>query len=211
MTPRVISVNLFLPPNRVVMSWPSLAEGQIPFRAKFPFPVPVDMICAPKVGHKDKEMQYSPTTAIELSQSILNGKTTIKDVCRKIKVDRKELQIWVELYKNYGDYVFLNEIEYSWEERFKIVEDMVKNALSLREICVKYKIVHRFALRSWYKSYNAGLEVREKKINGNRKVNERNRSQEERIKELEQELRFAKAENAYLKKLQALMQETKKN
>lgn len=156
-------------------------------------------------------MIYSPTLAISLSKSILNGETSIKDVCRKIKVDRRELQIWVELYKNYGDDVFLNEIEYSWEERFWIVEDMLKNGLSLRKICVKYKIVHRFALRNWHKCYNSNPEVKEKKINGSRKVNERKRSQEERIKQLEQELRFARAENAYLKKLQALMQETKRN
>ena len=156
-------------------------------------------------------MIYSPTVAISLSKSILNGETNIKDVCRKIKVDRKELQIWVELYKNYGDDVFLNEIEYSWEERFWIVEDMLKNGLSLRKICVKYKIVHRFALRNWHKSYNSDPEVKEKKIKGNRKGNVRKETQEERIKQLERELHFARAENAYLKKLQALMQETKKN
>ena len=127
-------------------------------------------------------MIYSPTEAIKLSKSILQGHTNIKDVCRRIKVDRRELQMWVELYKNYGDEVFLNEPDYSWEERFRIVEDMVTNGLSLREICVKYKIVHRFALRRWNRYYNAGPEVKEKKINGSRKVSERRRSQEERIK-----------------------------
>lgn len=82
--------------------------------------------------------------------------------------------------------------------------------MSLTEICVKYKILHRSALRNWIRLYKTKQMVRVRKSRKTSSVADA-ADAKDRIRELEEELLFVKAENAYLKKLRALMQNTKKS
>ena len=69
--------------------------------------------------------------------------------------------------------------------------------------------MHRSSLRNWIRQYKYGhLEPMSEKKNNKRDCKLVDKS-EQRIRELERELLYARAENAYLKKLRALMQETK--
>ena len=83
------------------------------------------------------------------------------------------------------------------------------NGLGHIQTCVKYKILSRGRLRNWLRSYKSGFLI--KQMSKKEKDGVSSSSEMEKIRQLEEELFLAKAENAYLKKLQALMQQGKKN
>lgn len=172
------------------------------------------MNCAPKVGHKkNKNMKYNPTVAVQLSEQVVKGVQSVYGVCRQYpSLDEKELRVWCALYQEYGAYVFSEEREFDVTLQKRIVEDKLQSGLSIRQTCVKYQITSRSRLRNWIRAYKTG-RMENKKRNKKAKPlsNDTDISTSERIKKLERELLFVKAENAYLKKLRALMQETKKN
>ena len=158
-------------------------------------------------------MKYSPTNAIHLSEQVVHHGKSVYEVCRNNPtLDEKELRVWCALYREYGTAVFSQSQEFDVTLQNKIIMDKLESGLSLRQTCVKYQITSRSRLRNWIKSYKSGI-MNEKKRRKNRisEDPENEISPSERIKQLEQELRFARAENAYLKKLQALMRETRKN
>ena len=99
--------------------------------------------------------------------------------------------------------------EFGLTLRKEIIEDKLGNGLSLIQTCVKYRILSRSRLRNWLGSYKSGFLMKQ----GSKKKKESASlsSETEKIRELEKELFLVKAENAYLKKLQALMQQGKKN
>ena len=155
-------------------------------------------------------MKYSPTIAIKLSKEVVEEGRSVLSVCRlHPTLDEKELRLWCMLYRTYGEEVFMNNQEFGLTLRKAIIEDKLTNGLSIIQTCVKYKILSRSGLRNWLRSYKTGILM--KGDTGKKKTMTKNSSDPARLRELEEELLFLKAENAYLKKLQALMQQGKKN
>ena len=155
-------------------------------------------------------MKYSPTLALEVCQGIDRGKRSGASYGRLYGIDEKEISLWLAQYRLYGSEVFGQEQIYTLMERYYIVEDKLQNGLTLTQTCLKYKILHRSSLRNWIRQYKYGrLEpMSDKKKDKKREAKPADISAS-RIRELERELLYARAENAYLKKLQALMQATK--
>ena len=155
-------------------------------------------------------MKYSPTIAIKLSKEVVEEGRSVYSLCRiHPTLDGKELRVWSALYRTYGEGVFMNNREFGLTLRKAIVEDKLTNGLSLVQTCVKYKILSRSVLRNWIRSYRSDISM--KRETGKKKATAKTSSDPARLRELEEEVLFLKAENAYLKKLQALMQQGKKN
>ena len=168
------------------------------------------VICAPKVGQKKEKMKYSPMIATKLSEMVVKGKRSVCSVCREYPtLDEKELRLWCALYREYGQEVFMSNQEFGLTLRKDIILDKISNGLSLLQTCVKYRILRRSSLKNWLRSYKSGHLM--KQSTKRKKANSPLSSETEKIKQLEEELFLVKAENAYLKKLQALMQQGKKN
>lgn len=155
-------------------------------------------------------MKYSPTLAIMVCRSIFDGENSLLGISRFYGLDPKEVVVWSALYRTYGEEVFNTRQDFSQDLREHIVRDRLNNGMSLTEICVKYKILHRSALRNWIRLYKTKQMVRVRKSRKTSSVPDA-ADAKDRIRELEEELLFVKAENAYLKKLRALMQKTKKS
>lgn len=156
-------------------------------------------------------MKYSPTVAITVSQAIINRKSSLRMLSRQHGLDPKEVVVWCALYRTYGEDVFNTRHDFSPEERTFIVEEMLETGLSLTEVCVRHKILHRSSLRNWIRQHKDGrLQQMSDKKKAQKKQGKPEDASAKRICELERELLYARAENAYLKKLQALMQATKK-
>ena len=155
-------------------------------------------------------MKYSPTIAIKLSKEVVEEGRSVLSVCRiHPTLDEKELRLWCRLYRTYGEEVFMHNQEFGLTLQKAIIEDKLTNGLSIIQTCVKYKILSRSGLRNWIRSYKTGISM--KRRTGKKKTRTKDSSDPARLRELEEELLFLKAENAYLKKLQALMQQGKKN
>ena len=155
-------------------------------------------------------MKFSPTLAIKLSKEVVEeGKSVYKLSRIYPDLDDKELRLWSSLYRVYGEEVFMSNQEFGLTLRRKIIADKLNNGLSLIQTCVKYKILSRSSLRNWLRSHKSGSLM--KQGSKKKKDNVSLSSETEKIRQLEEELFLVKAENAYLKKLQALMQQGKKN
>ena len=148
--------------------------------------------------------------AIMVCRSIFDGENSLLGISRFYGLDPKEVVVWSALYRTYGEEVFNTRQDFSQDLREHIVRDRLNNGMSLTEICVKYKILHRSALRNWIRLYKTKQMVRVRKSRKTSSVPDA-ADAKDRIRELEEELLFVKAENAYLKKLRALMQKTKKS
>ena len=154
-------------------------------------------------------MNYSPTIAIMLSELVVKDKRSVYSVCREYPtLDEKELRLWCALYREYGAEVFMSNQEFELTLRKEIIADKISNGLSLIQTCVKYRILSRSNLRNWLRSYKTGHYVKQRSKREKEKATLS--SDTEKIKRLEEELFLVKAENAFLKKLQALMQQGKK-
>ena len=155
-------------------------------------------------------MKFSPTLAIKLSKEVVENGRSVLSVCKfHPTLDEKELRLWCSLYREYGEDVFMNNQEFELSLRRDIIKDKISNGLSLRQTCVKYRILSRSSLRNWLRSYESGFLM--KQGSKKKKDSASLSSEAEKIRQLEEELFLVKAENAYLKKLQALMQRDKKN
>lgn len=156
-------------------------------------------------------MKYSPTLAIMVSRSLINGENSLRGISRLYGLDPKEVVVWRSLYRTYGEKVFNTRQVYSQSLRESIVRDRLKNGLSLTEICVKYKILHRSTLRNWIHFFCKAKQMGTVRKSKETEPVSASADAKARIRELEKELLFVRAENAYLKKLRALMQKTKKS
>ena len=179
-----------------------------PIRFLLAFPRPHDELRPKSWTQKNEKMLYSPTKIQEVCASIVIGKESMSHMSRRLGLDIKEVVVWCALFRTYGAEVFTSPQDFDISLRERIVEDHLKNGLSLTQTCVKYKILRRSTLRNWIHLYQSGSPLLMRK---RKKKDEPSKSDAElRIEELERELLLARAENAYLKKLRALMQENQR-
>lgn len=150
-------------------------------------------------------MKFDPTKVIDVCRRILEEGEYASVLCKREQIDDSEVRVWKALYRVYGPSVFYNKQEFSSEYRTFIIETMLREDLSLTETCVRYKILRRTTLRNWIRTYSKSNPM--EKRNKNCKPIGVSRRKAIKLSELEEELRYLRAENAFLKKLQALIQE----
>ena len=153
-------------------------------------------------------MKYSSTLAIKLSRLVVEDGQSVYSVCREFSpLDEKELRVWCALYRQYGATAFAEEQEFDLSLQKKIVEDKLQSSFSIRDICVKYRITSRSRLRNWIRTYKMGKKNGYKRKHTAISPKGAALSETDRIKQLERELLYVKAENALLKKVKALVEE----
>ncbi|WP_422486510.1 transposase [Gudongella sp. DL1XJH-153] len=91
------------------------------------------------------------------------GKISINDICDKLGVADKTVQLWINNYDVFG----ASNIEsgstnakYTIETKVAAVKDYLDGKGSLQEISAKYKIRSKTQLRTWIKLYNGHKELR---------------------------------------------------
>jgi transposase len=131
-------------------------------------------------------------------------------------LERGMLRRWVKWFNTYGDEAFKKKFaRYSAEFKFSVLQHMWDNELSYRQVAVQFDIRSPGVLGTWERSYrNGGLEALRPRPRGRPKAmavptakpdtppDNEHRSRDELLAELE----YLRMENAYLKKLQALVQ-----
>ena len=76
-------------------------------------------------------MLYSPTKIQEVCASIVIGKESMSHMSRRLGLDIKEVVVWCALFRTYGAEVFTSPQDFDISLRERIVEDHLKNGLSL--------------------------------------------------------------------------------
>ena len=137
-------------------------------------------------------------------------------------IDHSTVRKWYKAYQLHGLFAFSKRsMIYTVEEKLKVLQRMEEEDWSTRQTCAFFNIPTRSTVKTWLKRYNEGGA--EALINRRRgrpmtkpKKNPRPKktapTPEKSVAgmnpdELRQELEYLRAENAYLKKLDALVQE----
>lgn len=162
--------------------------------------------------------KYSNEFKLEVVNYYLNGKTSYPETARHFNMpDRTSIQKWVRKYQKHGPKGLVKALKSSYSGEFKqnVVEYMHKNLLSLKETAYHFNLGNLDVVKKWeciyYEEGPQALyeERRGRKKNMNSKK-PKNKKIVENNEDLIAEVQQLRMENAYLKKLQALVQERTK-
>ena len=131
--------------------------------------------------------------------------------------DVKAVSYWVSKYQMHGiKGLEKNKQEYDGNFKQAVVEYMHDNHLSLRQTAIKFNLSNHSVIGRWeHTYYEKGPQALYQKqcgkiLNMKSKPKKDNLSKEKNNKELLEEIEQLRMENAYLKKLQALIQQRTK-
>ena len=124
---------------------------------------------------------------------------------------------WVRKYKEHGEKGLLKNLKSSYSGEFKqsVIEYMHKNHLSCTETAIHFNLGNNYIVSKWERIY---YEEGPQALYEERRGRKKNMSSKPRKKKLSkeneedliEEVQRLRMENAYLKKLQALVQERTK-
>ena len=135
-------------------------------------------------------------------------------LAHQVGVDHSALRYWVKLYKYHGDQAFsFPYTNYSSDFKLKVIQFMDDEGYSIREASALFHIPDYSMVRRWLEKWqNGGLEALESKRKGKDPVSQnKNPKAKKSFNSVEEELEYLRMENAYLKKLKALVEEEDQN
>lgn len=146
-----------------------------------------------------------------------NESISFRDLAKQVGVDNSVIRYWVMLFEHHGDQAFdFPYTKYASSLKLRIIQFINETNYSIREASAIFHIPDPSMVRRWMKKWQKGgvdaLETTEKgpstMTSSNHKKNTQNLTDQSR-EALEKELEYLRMENAYLKKLRALVQEKK--
>lgn len=149
-------------------------------------------------------------------QEYLTGNKSYKDIANQMKVDKKSVRKWVSYYKYHG-IDGLKPLSHciSFTKMFKleVVEYLERTGASYFEVAAIFNVRSQSSIPKWRKELRPYIEG---SAQSNQKESfpmpKKKKPQEiDEIKEMKKELEYLRMENAYLKKLRALVWKEKKS
>lgn len=159
--------------------------------------------------------RYNEDFKLRVVQQCLHDNTSLREVARQHGLDHSLVRTWRERYRQHGVAGLRKQYKhYSAAFKRKVLETMWRDGLSQRQAQAFFNIREMGAIGRWARQYHSsGLTALEPKPKGRRPMTKKpsstpippdgERSQEDLL----EELAYLRAENAYLKKLDALIRE----
>ncbi|WP_157077447.1 helix-turn-helix domain-containing protein, partial [Robertmurraya korlensis] len=143
------------------------------------------------------------------------GRMSHRDIAKKLGTVHKTIQNWVNLYLVHGeDSLRKNYTNYTAAFKMEVLKYMDDNWASLNETAAKFNIPTPSTILTWRRAVeNQGEKTLIPKKKGRSpmtKERKKNDSTKQTNESLIQEVERLRMENAYLKKLNALVQEQEK-
>lgn len=168
-----------------------------------------------------KRNKYNYSFRLRCVEAVIIGKKSISSLSRQEGIQSSNLRLWLSFYEAYGASGLRERVQRNYEPSFKldVLLTIEKECLSLRSACVRFNIPSESIIINWQKIYKTkgslGLilskkgrpQKMKKPIKIKPKKSAKPLTKEE---ELLLENEYLKAENELLKKLQALVQNNKK-
>ena len=156
--------------------------------------------------------KYSYEKKVEAVLRVIDDGMSYKESSKILGCSKSCVIEWVKKYEKYGfSGLLIKNNKYSFDFKIYVIKYMEKNGLSSREAAITFSIPSHSTILEWKKIYlekgEEGFYNTKPKLD----MKIKNKRNEDKTKEdLEKELEYLRTENAYLKKLQALIQEKKK-
>lgn len=163
--------------------------------------------------------KYSLEKRLAVVTHVLSGKDGTQRTAERFGVERTSVRRWVKAYHYHGIAGLVPQRTVRHPEfRLFVVQAVLDEQLSMREAAARFNIPNEMAVQRWMNVYReSGLEGLLNIRKGHRHVTKKiiphplAEKDPEALspEELRSELRYLRAENAYLKKLRALVQSEK--
>ncbi len=162
---------------------------------------------------KKRYQRHTKEKKLDLIRMYESG-ARLKQLSIQGNVHPSLLKLWIQQYRELGESgLSMRNASYTAELKVKVVLDVLNNHLSLHQASIRYRIT-RSVVEKWVRkaqllglpslSTDGRKKPPQKPMRTKKKQPPRALSREE---ELEQELAYLRAENAFLKKLRALVEE----
>lgn len=159
--------------------------------------------------------KYSSEIKYEIAKLVTEGMLSTNEASRKYGVNKSDVIKWSAAYQSHGiEGIERKRISYSGEFKQAVIEDMQKSGLSLRQAAAKYNIGTHNVVAKWERIYleegAQGLYVERRGRTNEEKSGRPPKLSKANEEDLIAENQRLRMENAYLKKLNALVQEREK-
>ncbi len=157
-------------------------------------------------------MKYNYETKLRSVLLVLKSGYSTHEVARMIGSEHKHIRRWAAHYEAHGEEgLRIKRRSYSGDFKLSVITYMDENHLSLLETAVKFGIPSDSTVLQWERIYRkeglSGL-YRDNRGKMKKPKPKKPRSSSENPQEdLQKELEYLRAENAYLKKLRVLVEE----
>nr|WP_227661668.1 IS3 family transposase [Klebsiella pneumoniae] len=164
--------------------------------------------------------KYSPETKLAVVNHYLSGKDGEQSTADLFGIERTSVRRWVRAWQFHGaEGLTAKNNHYSDEFKLVVVRAVISDRLTMREAAARFNLSAEILVRRWLDVYNdAGAEGllnmqcgRPGQMTKPKNIPPLTDKELEKLspEELRAELRYLRAENAYLKKLKALVQSEK--
>lgn len=168
----------------------------------------------------DKRIKYSLKEKLAIVRAVKRGQLSCTSASKQLGTNLTTVRRWVNLYLLHGKAALQPGIrKYSGKFKVHVVEYMLKNRLSLMQTAVQFAIPQDYTVGKWLNKYQDNGPAALLKETKGRKASVMDKKREKKINPpstspvdkklaaLEAEVEYLRAENAFLKKLDALIRE----
>ncbi len=159
--------------------------------------------------------KYTKEFKLEVAKHYVSGLDGFQATADKFRVHRSLVRSWVDVYKCLGPKGFApRQFRRTAQSKIAILHQIQSEGLSLREACRRFNIAAASSILVWQKQYAQGglaaLERKPKERPPMKPFKPPTKPLSELTQaELARYVEYLQAENAYLKKLEALVQSKK--
>lgn len=161
-------------------------------------------------------MKYSLQFKLDVVRYYLAGLGGQKQTAKKFSIAHVQLRRWIAAYQHHGEQGLRlgRKQHYTPDFRLSVVEFALLNPLSLATVAAKFNIPSYLTVERWIKLYRENgaealnLNKRSRQMRQHPKTPHADKSPDELTpEEMREEIEFLRAQNDYIKKLRALMQQ----
>lgn len=181
--------------------------------------------CTPNVRHYltfGGALSLTKFSTDEKLQTVIRyrkGSESLKRIAKSIGVHFSVLANWIKQYEHHGEEAFKKRYTpYSVQDKLDVLQYMNEHGTSIRETAAIFNIASHSTILSWQKSLEVkGIDALQPKIKGRSPMKKGPKERKNQTlvegseKALQAEVEFLRMENAYLKKLNALVQNKEKS
>ena len=169
----------------------------------------------------DRRFKFSYRVKVSTIKSIESGRESCISAARRLGCRKNTIVRWRKQHRLYGvEGLRLRNGSYDGLFKLQVVQYMLRKGLSLMETAIRFKIPNECVVINWLKKYKqqgpSGLLKGgrgRKKTGMSKKVRKKPvdplDGRDEKLAALQKEVEYLRAENAFLKKLDALIQQEK--
>lgn len=163
--------------------------------------------------------KFTAEDKIQAVKRYLNGNESSYQIAKSLGTDHKAILKWVKQYDYNGEEAFVKQYtNYTQQFKLDVLNYMVEHGTSLIETAAIFKISAPSAISKWRKQFETlGLDALQSKKKGRLSMKKESMKQtkqtlaEGSVEALEARIKQLEMENAYLKKLNALVQNKEKS